>query len=300
MSGYILHHEEQSVVLGAAAVDRLIEKGSGDAALLYLTLMRRTSAVTPQELMRRLHWSELRLDDAETALQQMGLLERRPEAPLEPADDTPPYSTKEVVQMAEQDEPFRQLCRQTEERLGKKLSTADLQKLAGLYDDRGLPADVIYLLINFCIARSEKRYGPGRRPTMRQIEKEGYLWARDGIFDQEQAAAYLKTCDQREEELGQYMLALNLGRRAPVASEEKYIRMWMDQGFTPDAIALAYDKTMFYKKELNWRYMNGILRRWHESGWHTEQEVQRGEKRKSEKKSGPDRGSGSMDKYLDW
>ena len=203
MGGYILHQEEEPVVLGASAVDRLIQKGSSDAALLYLTLSRLSAAVTPQELQRRLRWSELRLDDAEHTLRELGLLERRQEdRPPERADETPAYTTGDVTEMMEQDEIFRQLCRQTEEQLGKKLSTADLQKLMGLYDDRGLPADVIYLLVNYCVGRSEKRYGPGRRPTLRQIEKEGWYWARCGIFDQEQAAAYLKTCREREEQLG--------------------------------------------------------------------------------------------------
>ena len=104
---------------------------------------------------------------------------------------------------------------------------------------------------------------------MRQIEKEGYYWARLGLFDQESAAAYLKTCAQRDEQMGQYMRALGLGDRRPVESEERYIRSWMDKGFDAESVALAYDKTVFYKKELNWRYLNGILRRWDEQGWHT-------------------------------
>ncbi len=299
MGGYILRQEEESVVLPAGAVDRLVNQGNSDAALLYLTLMRLPSAVTPQELMRRLRWSELRLDDAETSLQQLGLLERRRAEPLpEPAEERPNYTTQDVAQMLEEDRAFHQLRRQTEERLGKKLSTPDLQILAGLYDDVGLPADVIYLLVNHCITRSKKRYGEGRRPTLRQIEKEGYYWARRGIFDQERADEYLRLCDQQEEQMASYMQVLGLGRRGPVASEEKYIRRWMEQGFPPEVVALAYDKTVFYKKELNWSYLNGILRRWHENGWHTVEQVQQGDvRRKAEKK--PEQVA-DIDKYLKW
>ena len=43
---------------------------------------------------------------------------------------------------------------------------------------------------------------------------------------------------------------------------------------------MAYERTVFYKKDMNWRYLNGILRRWHDSGWHTPQQVERGEARK--------------------
>jgi DnaD/phage-associated family protein len=133
---------------------------------------------------------------------------------------------------------------------------------------------------------------------MRQVEKEGYYWARLGLFDQDSAAAYLKTCAQRDEQMGAYMQVLGLGNRRPVESEERYIRSWMDKGFDAEAVALAYDKTVFYKKELNWRYLNGILRRWDEQGWHTAEEVRGGDEKKpaAEQKTG----KSNLDKYMNW
>ncbi len=296
MSGYILHREEQSMVLPHSAVDRLAQLGDGDAALLYLVLMREASAVTPEVLMRRLRWSELRLAAAESALHKLGLLQAPAQrAPLEPADERQVYTTDDVAQMLQGDEQFRMLVPQTEEKLGKKLKTADLQILAGLYDDLGLSADVLYLLVNHCVTRAEKRYGPGRRPTMRQIEKEGYYWARLGLFNQAEAAEYLKNCALRDEEIQRYMHVLGLGNRRAVDSEERYIRSWIDKGFTAEAVALAYDKTVFYKKELNWRYLNGILRRWDEQGWHTAEEIRRGEEQPQPKKK-----DSSIDRYMKW
>jgi DnaD/phage-associated family protein len=298
MSGYILHREEQSLVLPHSAVERLVQAGDGDAALLYLLLMREATAVTPETLMRRLRWSELRLAAAETALQQMGLLQAAAERmPPEPAEERQVYTTADVAQMLQLDEQFRMLVPQTEEKLGKRLKTADLQILAGLYDDLGFSADVLYLLVNHCVTRAEKRYGLGRRPTMRQIEKEAYYWARLGIFTQEAAAEYLKKCAERDEQIQHYMYALGLGNRRAVETEERYIRSWIDMGFTVDAVALAYDKTVIYKKELNWRYLNGILRRWHEKGWHTAEEINRGDAQPKKTKNPADDG---MDKYLDW
>ena len=285
-------------MLPHSAVERLVQAGDGDAALLYLLLMREASAVTPETLMRRLRWSELRLAAAETALQQMGLLQAAAERmPPEPAEERQVYTTADVAQMLQLDEQFRMLVPQTEEKLGKRLKTADLQILAGLYDDLGFSADVLYLLVNHCVTRAEKRYGLGRRPTMRQIEKEAYYWARLGIFTQEAAAEYLKKCAERDEQIQHYMYALGLGNRRAVETEERYIRSWIDMGFTVDAVALAYDKTVIYKKELNWRYLNGILRRWHEKGWHTAEEINRGDAQPKKAKNPADDG---MDKYLDW
>ena len=215
-------------------------------------------------------------------MQQLGLIQRPAETPAPaPAEERPVYSAQDLAQLLEDDRSFRMLIPQVEEKLGRRLKTADLQILAGLYDDMGMPADVIYLLVNHCIARSEERYGPGRRPTLRQIEKEGYYWARQGLFDQDSAARYLKTWREKQQGQAAYMQVLGLGQRRPVASEEKYISDWMDKGFPPETVALAYDKTVFYKKQLEWRYLNGILRRWHENGWHTPEEVQQGDAKKS-------------------
>ena len=300
MAGYILREDQPNIVLPAQQADRLIGRGDGDAALLYLCLLRADRGVTAQELQRRLKWSQLRLHAAETALQELGLIDRPPEQkPPEPAQERPVYTADDLTDLLTGDAGFRMLVPQTEEKLGKRLKTADLQILAGLYDDLGLPADVIYLLVCHCVARSEERYGPGRRPTLRQIEKEGYHWAQRGLFDQESASRYLRDWNVRRSAMSRYMQVLGLGDRRPVESEERYITDWMDKGFPPETVALAYDKTAFYKKELNWRYLNGILRRWHENGWHTEEEVRQSDSRKPSRRE-EKKDDSRMEKYMKW
>lgn len=300
MAGYILREDQPNIVLPAQQADRLIGRGDGDAALLYLCLLRADRGVTAQELQRRLKWSQLRLHAAETALQELGLIDRPPEQkPPEPAQERPVYTADDLTDLLTGDAGFRMLVPQTEEKLGKRLKTADLQILAGLYDDLGLPADVIYLLVCHCVTRSEERYGPGRRPTLRQIEKEGYHWAQRGLFDQESASRYLRDWNVRRSAMSRYMQVLGLGDRRPVESEERYIADWMDTGFPPETVALAYDKTVFYKKELNWRYLNGILRRWHENGWHTEEEVRQSDSRKPSRRE-EKKDDSRMEKYMKW
>lgn len=300
MAGYILREDQPNIVLPAQQADRLIGRGDGDAALLYLCLLRADRGVTAQELQRKLKWSQLRLHAAETALQELGLIDRPPEQkPPEPAQERPVYTADDLTDLLTGDAGFRMLVPQTEEKLGKRLKTADLQILAELYDDLGLPADVIYLLVCHCVTRSEERYGPGRRPTLRQIEKEGYHWAQRGLFDQESASQYLRDWNVRRSAMSRYMQVLGLGDRRPVESEERYIADWMDKGFPPETVALAYDKTVFYKKELNWRYLNGILRRWHENGWHTEEEVRQSDSRKPSKRE-EKKDDSRMEKYMKW
>ena len=226
MPSCLVHTGDESVTLSAATVKRLLDRGDGDAALLYL------------------------------------------------AEEHPTYQQADVTERLEGSREFRELIRQVEAKLGKRLTTPDVGVLLGLTDYLGLPADVVYLLVCHCVERVRRRFGEGRRPGMKQIEKEGYAWARMGIDTQEAADAYLRTYAQRQGAVPQYMRALQLGERAPAPSEEKYILSWQEMGFGPEAVSLACDKTILKCHELKWAYCNGILKKWHEAGLHTVEEIE--------------------------
>ena len=277
MANILVHTADESVTLTAQAAARLLDRGDGDAALLYLALLRHHGNVQPRSLAGELRWDRPRIEAAEKTLRELGLVAPAENVPLEPADEKPAYQRTDIAERLEGSAEFRNLTAEVEKKLGKKLTTPDIGVLLGLNDYLGLPADVIYLLVCHCVERVQRRYGEGRRPTLRQIEKEGYHWAQLGIFDQTAAAAYLKKWAQREEKSAAYMRALHLPQRQMVDAERRYITQWMDMGFPPETVALAYERTVFYKKDLNWRYLNGILRRWHEAGWHTVHQVEQGE-----------------------
>lgn len=286
MDSILIHTGDEGVTLTAQAAKRLLERGDGDAALLYLSLLRRHGAAQPRSLAGELRWDRPRIEAAEQALREMELIAPAAEpAPPEPAEEKPFYQQREIADRLEASAAFRGLTAEVEKRLGKKLAAADLGILLGLHDYLGLPADVIYLLVCHCAERVQRRYGEGRRPAMRQIEREGYAWARMGISTQAEAAAYLKKYARRQEAIPLYMRALGLGDRSPVASEEKYLAAWQEMGFPPETVALAYDKTVLKCHELKWPYLNGILKRWHEANLHTPEEAASGDRAAGEKES---------------
>ena len=263
---------DESVSISASVAKRLVEKGSGDAALLYIALLRRHGTVPPRSLAGELRWEKNRIEAAEAVLRELGLL--TPVDLPEPADEKPEYQRDDILEKLDSSEDFRMLTTQVERKLGKKLTTADISVLLGLYDYLGLPSDVIFLLVCHCAERIQRRYGEGRRPTLRQIEKEGYAWSRMGIDTQSAAAAYLKKYTERQGMVPAYMRALNLGDRLPVASEEKYLSAWQEWGFPPETVALACDKTVLKCHELKWAYCTAILKRWHEAGLHTLEQIE--------------------------
>lgn len=278
MSSVLLPAGDQGVTLTGQAVRRLIDAGSGDAALLYLALLRRQGNVPPRSLAGELRWDRPRIEAAEAALRQMGLIAPAAESLPEPAEERPEYPQAEIAGHLEGSADFRRLTGEVERKLGKRLTVPDIGVLLGLNDYLGLPTDVIYLLVCHCLEQVQRRYGPGRRPGMRQIEKEGYAWARMGIDSQPAAAEYLRRYAQRQERIPQYMRVLGLGERMAAPTEEKYLSAWQDMGFPPETVALAYDKTVLKCGELKWAYLNGILKRWHAAGLHTPEEVAAGDR----------------------
>lgn len=273
MPSCLVHTGDESVTLSAATVKRLLDRGDGDAALLYLALLRHRGTVPPRSLAGELRWERGRIEAAEAVLRELGLVAPA-EVPPAPAEERPAYQRADVTERLESSQAFRDLISQVEAKLGKRLTTPDVGVLLGLTDYLGLPADVVYLLVCHCVERVRRRFGAGRRPGMKQIEKEGYAWARMGIDTQAAADAYLRTYAQRQGAVPQYMRALQLGERAPAPSEEKYILSWQEMGFGPEAVALACDKTILKCHELKWAYCNGILKRWHEAGLHTVEEIE--------------------------
>ena len=123
-----------------------------------------------------------------------GAPEKKEEAPLPPPQqlsEPPEYTREDIARKLEGDGRFACLLREVEHKLGP-LSTPSVKKLLGLYENLGLPADVVYTLVNYCIAKKEQQFGEGRLPNMREIEKEGYVWARKELFSIEKASEYMK------------------------------------------------------------------------------------------------------------
>ena len=278
MAGVVLHlTEEENIVLSAPVLRRLTGTKNADACLLYLCLKQNGDAMDEEKLRESLSWEKLRFDAAKAVLARAELIrlpekEAGNEKPL-PAEQPPQYTQEDVMRRMEGDEAFAQLLREVERRLGP-LSTASLKILLELNEYLGLPCDVIYLLVNDCIACKEERFGAGRRPTMREIEKEGYAWARRELFSVQAVDEFLKKEQRRRRLYPDYMAALQMPARTPSPGEEKYIKSWLEMGFPPETVAIAYDKTVLKCHEFKWPYCNGILKKWHEKNLHTPQEVQ--------------------------
>ena len=118
MASILIHTADESVTLTAQTVKRLLDQGDGDAALLYLALLRHHGTVQPRSLAGELRWEKSRIEAAEQALRDLRLLAPAAEEIPEPADEKPSYQRDDIARRLESSEEFRLLTAEVEKKLG--------------------------------------------------------------------------------------------------------------------------------------------------------------------------------------
>lgn len=263
------------ITLSPQETAKLLSAGSGDAALVYL-YMKATGDYRLLHAQEQLHLSVQTLGWAESLLKQLGLMDIPRNKVRYEKSSAPSYSSEAVSAFAAQDSSFKLLQGEVSRRLGRVLTTEELKTLLAIRDYLKMPPEVVSMALTYCLQRNEyynRTHGTNRTVTMRTLEKECYAWANQGILTLERASDYISRNLQLLSPEGQVKKALQLDRPL-VDSERQYIKSWLEMGFEPATIRLAYEKTVLATGKLAWRYMNKILLNWHEKNLHTPAQVQ--------------------------
>ena len=85
--------------------------------------------------------------------------------------------------------------------------------------------------------------------------------------------AAIQQIGAREKAVQEIRQRMGLQPEAWIASDERYISVWLEWGFSPELIELAYDRTVLNCGRLNWKYCHGILESWKGKGLFTPEEV---------------------------
>ena len=216
---------------------------------------------------------------------------KQKDVPPLPADEEGQYSEKEIVSTF-REKAFEPILAEMTRILGATPSRAYLNTLVDIYDRLGMPPEVILLLLNYCDAETHRLWGNSRRPTARKISEEAYYWARREIMSIELAEEYIAGRERQREDKHRILELLGIRGREPSPSEGKYLDAWLEMGFSDEAIALAFDRTLTNTGALKWPYMNGILKKWHAAGLHSAEEVEQAEGHRQKKTPPRDRGYG--------
>lgn len=270
-----------------AAADRLIAAHDGDMALLYVWLCRNGRFDADRAAMELCRT----LSEVNAAYEKLCRMDILPgnvpkKQPVLPAEELPDYTAEDIISRSKDDSGFNAVLNEAQRLFGRKLSSSDMKTLFGIYDYLSLPPEVIFQLLNYCVSVFKDKFGSGRLPSMRSIEKEAYSWANKEILTIEQAEEYIRSAADRRSKTGQVKETLGIRGRELSSTEAKYISSWLDMGFDEEALAVAYDRTVTNTGSLKWGYMNKIVLSWHEKGLHTVTDINEKDSRIPKKSSG--------------
>ncbi len=212
--------------------------------------------------------------------------------PPPPADEPVDRDADEIVRTFKE-KSFEPVLAELTRILGAAPSRAYLNTLVDIYDRLGMPPELIMVLLNYCDEEARRLWGSGRRPSAKFISEEAYRWANREILTLELAEEYITRREKQREDKNRILALLGVRGREPSPSESKYMEAWLEMGFSDEAIAAAYDRTLKNTGALKWPYLNGILKKWHAAGLHELGQIEAAEG--SRRKSGAPRGRGYGD-----
>ena len=296
----------ETVTLTSHTIEKLIRAGDGDAALLYLYILKThgqsSQASTEAEMGKSPGW----IASAMAVLSRLGLVRiedkadagtpdtetpgvpaprskpplAAPEGPVkthpeemtgDPLEAPRRYTIEEIKLELQAGSVFASIVEETQRSLGKIITPDELLRLFGIYDSLRMPPEVILQLITHCI--SECRLSGGRPPSLRYIEKAAYTWEREGINTLDKAEEHIKELEARRSKYGEIKSILQIKGREFSPTEKRYVDSWIVMGFDMSVIAIACDKTLVKTGKMVWGYMDTILKNWHKKGIHTAEEV---------------------------
>lgn len=209
---------------------------------------------------------------------------------------TPPKHKKidavEVAKAAETDDALSFLLKRSQELLGRPMTRSETESLFSIYDWAGMSADVILMLIQYCVSIE--------RASMPFIEKMAYRWRENGINDYETAEKEINRLKKEHSAEERVKSIVGIQNRNLTTSEKAHLTKWVfDWGFSWDMIADSFERTVDKTGKLSFAYMSKILENWHDSGIKTRKDI---EKAKSSPKPKGNRSFTEADikEYEEW
>ena len=216
-------------------LDKLIAVGDGDAALLYLYILRH-GGTDGSAAARALRLSADRYERAAFTLNNLIAPTEKTKAATDKSAEAPRYTGDELRRARLDDQTFSGLCDAAEGITGRALTEGQLRCLLTIYDYLGLDAGATIELLSYL--KSEK--GTVRTTDLR---REANQWADMGIVTAQAAQQYLtRRADEKPLSEAIYR-ALGADTEQPAPKEQRVCRFALAHGFPADAVELAVHRT---------------------------------------------------------
>lgn len=194
---------------------------------------------------------------------------------LEQKVEKPPVvkpSMKDIAMRINESADVRDMFEEAQAAFGRTLGYDAQSSLLILHDHYNLPAEVVILLCNYAKT-------VGKQGSVAYIMKMGASWSESGIDSFEKASEKIARLENSNKLWTEFKNVTGLSNPRPTAKQVEFLEIWVnDYGYGVDMIFAAYERAVEKKGSINFGYMNGILRSWHEAGLKNTADVENAEK----------------------
>lgn len=206
-----------------------------------------------------------------------------------------PPTQAQLVRRCKESSELRELMMVTEEKLGSTLSFTMQSTLLMLYDDYGLPVEVIATAVEY----SSKC----KKLNTRYLATLGKNWCENEIDTVDKAMEYIEEIQSIDRYWAQFKSLTGVTNPSPTKKQKDFLLSWINTlKFSMEMIALAYEEMAEHTGKFNFGYMDKVLTGWHKNGITTPAGVEYAKKERfeqSQKKNADKKAAASADESSD-
>lgn len=161
---------------------------------------------------------------------------------------------------------------------GRCLRQSEASTLVWLYDDQGMSAGVLMMLIQYAVSEDKCNIG--------FIERMALDWINSGVEDIKSAEQKITDIAVRKTDWGIVCKAFSIEKRAPSKKEQENAYKWIEKwGYGSDVLKAAYDTCVDTISKFSLPYIDKILTEWHSKGIQKPQDIEKKEKKPEQNNS---------------
>lgn len=215
---------------------------------------------------------------AENSTAPVQTLEVKPSESQADFEPSKPSNAEIAIRLEESPE-IGFLFNEAQAKLGKTIGYDGQCTLLLLHDHYGLPAAVLFMLIEYCVSVGKTNYA--------YIKAVGKDWGLREVDTVEKAAEQIEALNSINRIWRSLAMNVGLNNARPTTKQTSYLKRWINEyKYKEEMIIYAYEETVNSIGRFKISYMDKVLKSWFESGHKTPDDVEKGKSSAAEKFTG--------------
>lgn len=202
-------------------------------------------------------------------------------------------SSMEIAERIDESPEIGHLFNEAQQKLGKTIGYDGQCTLLLLHDHYGLPTDVLFMLIDYCVSIGKTNYS--------YIQAVGKDWGTREIDTLDKAAEQITILRKTNTLWRDFAKNAGIVNPRPTTKQAAYLRRWSEElKFGIDMILLAYEEMANHTGKMNFNYIEKVLLNWHSKGYKTPDDIENTvaeQKERKPAKESPSAASYNLDEF---